>query len=167
MKLKYLILLLIPLVICGCSKKEEVKTIPDYDSDIKCVKTGQTYDLEDGTPEDFISNIYVYLDDNENVESAIFQNISKSTVFDKATIELTNQLLSIYKDIDGIDAFTDTVDDKLIITIKYNYLDMDLDLAKKKLGSIIDEDNIIRKAKKLPFSYEEFNKYSLSNYECK
>ena len=167
MKLRYLFVLLIPLLICGCSKKEEVKTIPEYESDIKCVKSGEVYDLEDGTPEEFISNIYVYLDDNKNVRSAIFQNISKSTVLDKATIELTNQFLSIYKDIDGIEATSDVVDDSLIITIKYNYLEMDLNNTKKRLGSIIDDNNILKNTKKLPFSYDEFKKYTLINYECK
>ena len=167
MKRKLLILIALLILVTGCTKKEEVKNIPDYDSDIKCVKSGEVYDLEDGTPEEFISNIYVYLDDNNNVKSAIFQNISKSTVFDKATIELTNQFLSIYKDIDGIEATSDVIDDSLIITIKYNYLDIDLDLTKKKLGTIIDDNNIMKKAEKLPFSYDEFKKYSLNGYDCK
>ena len=65
MKRKLLILIALLILVTGCTKKEEVKKIPDYESDIKCVKSGEVYDLEDGTPEEFISNIYVYLDDNK------------------------------------------------------------------------------------------------------
>ena len=166
-KLSILIVILLVLItISGCSKKEEdKKTIPTYPADIVC--TSNIEDEHDGDVENYISNVFIKLDDNKNVTETIYQSISESTLLDKATLELTNQFLEIYKDIKGISASSDVIDNKLIITIKYNYLDMDLNSTKKKLGTIVESNSILKKANKLPFSYEDFKKYELNGYECK
>ena len=57
MRLRYILIILLPLIICGCTKKEEPKKIPEYDSDIKCVST-----IEEDNDEDLVlytSNIYI------------------------------------------------------------------------------------------------------------
>jgi uncharacterized lipoprotein YehR (DUF1307 family) len=165
MRLRYILIILLPLIICGCTKKEEPKKIPEYDSDIKCVSTIE--EDNDGDLVLYTSNIYINIDDNNNVTNTIYQSISDSTALDKATVDLTNQFLDIYKDINGIEAEAATIDNKLVITIKYDYTNMDLNIVKKKLGSILEDDNILKKTNKLPFSYDEFKKYSLKGYECK
>ncbi len=153
-------------LISGCAKKEEEKkTIPTYDADIVCFANIE--EENDGDVENYISNVFIKLDDNKNVTETVYQSISESSLLDKATLELTNQFLNIYKDIKGIEASSDVIDNKLIITIKYNYKDMDLDDTKKKLGSIIEDDSIFKKVKKLPFKYDELVKYDLKGYECK
>jgi uncharacterized lipoprotein YehR (DUF1307 family) len=161
-----LIILLVLITISGCSKKEEdKKTIPTYNADIVC--SSNIEDEHDGDVENYISNVFIKLDDNKNVTETIYQSISESTLLDKATLELTNQFLEIYKDIKGITASSDVIDNKLIITIKYNYIDMELKNTKMKLGTIVEDDSILKKATQLPFSYEEFKKYELNGYECK
>ena len=166
-KLGILIVLLIILTtISGCAKKEEEKkAIPLYDSDIVC--SAVIEEENDGDVENFVSNVYIWLDKKKNVTETIYQNISESTLLDKATLELTNQFLDIYKNIKGIEASSDVIDNKLIITIKYNYNEMDLNATKKELGTIIDDSSIFKKVKKLPFSYDDLKKYELSGYECK
>ena len=165
MRNKIVILICLLFLVCGCSKKEEIKTIPEYDHDILCVSNIE--DENDGDLESYLSNIYIKLDDNKNVTSAVYQSVSDSTVLDKAALELTNQFLSIYKGINGIEAFAENIDNKLVITIKYNYSEIDLETTKRKLGSIVDDNHIFKKVKKLPFSYEEYKKYELNGYECK
>lgn len=165
MKIKYLLIICLLFLVCGCTKNEENKSIPEYDHDIKCVS--HIEEENDGDLETYTSNIFITLDDNKNVTSAIYQSISESTLLDKSTLELTNQFLNIYKDIKGIEASSDIIDNKLIITIKYDYSNIDLVSTKKKLGSILDDNHIFKKVNKLPFSYEDYKKYELTNYECK
>lgn len=165
MKIKYIFLICLLFLVCGCAKNEENKVIPEYDHDIKCVS--HIEEEKDGDLETYTSNIFIKLDDNSNVKSAIYQSISESTLLDKSTLELTNQFLNIYKDIKGIEASSDVIDNKLVITIKYNYRDIDLINVKKKLESILDDNHIFKKVNKLPFSYDEYKKYELNNYECK
>jgi len=166
-KISILIVLFIILItISGCDKKEEQnKTIPTYDADIVCTK--EIEEENDGDIENYISNVFIKLDDNKNVKETIYQSISESSLLDKATLELTNQFLDIYKNINGIEASSDVINDKLIITIKYDYNNMDLNTVKKELGSIIDDKSIFKKIKKIPFSYEDLIKYELNEYECK
>ena len=165
MKIKYIFLICLLFLVCGCAKNEENKVIPEYDHDIKCVS--HIEEEKDGDLETYTSNIFIKLDDNSYVKSAIYQSISESTLLDKSTLELTNQFLNIYKDIKGIEASSDVIDNKLVITIKYTYSNIDLINVKKKLGSILDDNHIFKKVNKLPFSYDEYKKYELNNYECK
>ena len=89
-----IVVLLVLMTISGCSKKEEEKkTIPTYDADIVC--TSNIEDEHDGDVENYISNVFIKLDDSKNVTETIYQSISESTLLDKATLELTNHEIRV------------------------------------------------------------------------
>ena len=170
MKRKLLIVLTLLLLVCGCSKSNEQSKqaeikIEEYNSDIKCSVVSE--ENINGDTNIYTGYVYIWLDEDKNVTKAIFQNISESTVLDKANIELTNQFLNLYKDIEGIEATSQVSDNKLVITISYDYLKIDPANIGQQLGTIVSDENALKQATTLPFSYEYFKKTQLDGYECK
>lgn len=162
MKLNKIIILILCLTLpISCGKKDDIE-ISKYDTKMVC-KQEFSEVIEDEKVKS-ISNIYLDYDEEENVVKAIYQSIGKYTSVNE--LSMYEEIIKLYNDLDGIKAKFYTVDDSLVLEIEYNYLEMDLDVIKKKIGNMLEDTSILKQVGDLPISLDEFRKIELNDYEC-
>lgn len=156
-----ILILIIVLVLSMPEKKayEKALEIPEYQSDILCSMNG--VDKLEDTEYSYTLNVYLTLKD-EFVTKAIYQSISTNTDY---TLNL--EYMNLYNTIDGINGDIQEYGDKMVLTITYNYEVIKLSEIKNKVGNLLSDDSLFKKAKKLPVSYEDFKEYELSGFSCK
>lgn len=162
MKLTKVIILILCLSLSiSCGKKDDIE-INKYDTKMVCKQ--EFNEVIDDEKVKSISNIYIDYDEDDNVVKAIYQSIGKYTSINE--LSMYEEIINLYSDLDGINAKFYTVDDSLVLEIEYNYLDMDLDTIKKKIGNMLEDTSILKQVNDLPVSLDEFKKIELNDYEC-
>ena len=138
--------------LCSCSEEQlDRQEIKVYEADEVCKK-----DLvENIDGEDIVSSSIVYLnyDESNLVKKAIYQSIS--------------YIKDIYSNIDGVEVDYYDTSQNLVLEIAYDYESIDLNLFKENLESILDQNSLLAKVKKLPVEVSEFKKIELAGYDCK
>lgn len=152
--------------LCSCSKEKlDRQEIKVYDADEVCKK-----DLvENIDGEDIVSSSIVYLnyDESNLVTKAIYQSISSIQDINNYTYETYSYIKDIYSNIDGVEVDYYDTSQNLVLEIAYNYESIDLNLFKENLESILDQNSLLAKVKKLPVEVSEFKKIELAGYDCK
>ena len=113
-----------------------------------------------------LSNIFISLDKNKNVKKVIIQNIENGNIYSIEDSYLIKNLYDEYNKIDGIKATIDYLENEIIYTVIYDYLEINLDQLKKNLNSFV-EDTIYDEIEELPFTYDFYHEYELKEYDCK
>ncbi len=136
-----------------------------YEADEVCKK-----DLvENIDGEDIVSSSIVYLnyDESNLVKKAIYQSISSIQDINNYTYETYSYIKDIYSNIDGVEVDYYDTSQNLVLEIAYDYESIDLNLFKENLESILDQNSLLAKVKKLPVEVSEFKKIELAGYDCK
>lgn len=163
--IKILILIIVIILIIVLIPKGEKVSIPTYESDIICTKNFSELNENDINVETK-SNIFISLDNNKNVKKVIIQNIENGNIYSIEDSYLIKNLYDEYNKIDGIKATIDYLENEIIYTVIYDYLEINLNQLKKKLNSFV-EDTIYDDIKELPFTYDFYHEYELKDYDCK
>ena len=152
--------------LCSCSEEElDIQEIKVYEADEVCKK-----DLvENIDGEDIVSSSIVYLnyDESNLVKKAIYQSISSIQDINNYTYETYSYIKDIYSNIDGVEVDYYDTSQNLVLEIAYDYESIDLNLFKENLESILDQNSLLAKVKKLPVEVSEFKKIELAGYDCK
>ncbi len=137
--------------LCSCSEEQlDRQEIKVYEADEVCKK-----DLvENIDGEDIVSSSIVYLnyDESNLVKKAIYQSISSIQDINNYTYETYSYIKDIYSNIDGVEV---------------DYYDTSQNLVLENLESILDQNSLLAKVKKLPVEVSEFKKIELAGYDCK
>lgn len=152
-------LILIVLIFNREEKDSKEIDIPTYKTDVIC--KSNSYD-EESDIETF-SNIYLNYDEEKYVTDVIFQSITM-TQFTDSQVELLESYFVFYEGIDGINTDIEVIDNYIISTIKYNFLEIDEKQVQKELGDILSEEALLMQD--FPLSYDDYVDLYLNDYEC-
>lgn len=162
MKLNKVIFLVLCLFLFTACSKQDNSEIIKYDTKMICKR--EFNEIIDDEKIKSTSNVYLDYDADELVVKAIYQSISEYTSINELT--MYEEIVKLYNDLKGINAKFYVADDSLVLEIEYNYLDMDIDNINKKIGNMLEDDNILKQVDSLPISLDEFKKIELNDYEC-
>lgn len=164
MKIKIAILLALVSFISGCKANTGVD-VHHYDTMMSCSKK-QTEEV-DGTSINSLSNIYYDYNADGYVTKAIYQSVGDVQNYNDVILASLDNLIELYNEVDGIVASRYISREKVVFEFIYDYENIDQAKFNLKLGDIIDDDFILKRADMLPFSVEEFVSSELSGYDCK
>ena len=134
------------------TKKNVEKEVFDYDY---ICSYEVTTDDEDSFNQSIKKNLYLKVDDNEFVSNAIYESIYKNEYFSNSMMNLTQEILDIYNEIDGIETIIKTDKKESNVIIKYDYEKIDFKELKKNLKDILETDSI---------QYKMNNKIKVEDY---
>ena len=171
MKRRYIILtiiisiiltVLIGIILTKETKKEDYKSVTDYD--YLCTYEASMSDEEGESNKKITKNLYLSVNDEEYVTSATYESIYDNDYFTNSLKDLTQDVLNLYNEIDGVETSIETHNKKSYVLIKYDYNKINFKNLKKTLKDILDEDSLQVKMK----SKIKVNEYiqESSEYSC-
>jgi hypothetical protein len=156
-----IIITLIIGIILTNKPKKDYSSISDYD--YKC-SYETTMDDESTTTKKVVKNLYLKLDEDDYVINATYESIYENDYFSSTLKALTQDLLDIYNEIDGVEASINTNKNKSYVVIKYDYNKINFKELKSVLKDVLDKDSLQYKMNK-KIKVEEYINNS-SEYSC-
>ena len=121
-------------------------------------------DDESTTTKKVVKNLYLKLDEDDYVVNATYESIYENDYFSSTLKALTQDLLDIYNEIDGVEASINTNKNKSYVVIKYDYNKINFKELKSILKDVLDKDSLQYKMNK-KIKVEEYINNS-SEYSC-
>lgn len=147
------------IIYCSNNNEEEVKRIPEYESNLVCKSTNkEMLDEEEVTS---TSIIYIYTD-KDNITKIINQAISSNN----NNYSMLESITEIYEPFEGIDATVESIGNKILLEVQYDFSLIDLDTVKRNLSPILSDDSIIMQTESLPIKLEDYLETLTSKYKC-
>ena len=158
-----IIISIIITILIGIFLTHETKSNEStYDYDYLCTYEA---DSDDETSTNKIKkNLYLKVDNDSYVETAIYESIYTNEYFSSSTQELIQEFLSMYEDIDGAETNITNNKKNTYVTIKYDYNKIDFKDLKNKLNEVIDKDSLQYKMNS-KLKVEDYTK-ELKEYSC-
>jgi hypothetical protein len=156
-----IIITLVIGIILTNKPKKDYSSISDYDH--KC-SYETTMDDESTTTKKVVKNLYLKLDEDDYVINATYESIYENDYFSSTLKALTQDLLDIYNEIDGVEASINTNKNKSYVVIKYDYNKINFKELKSVLKDVLDKDSLQYKMNK-KIKVEEYINNS-SEYSC-
>lgn len=154
--ISFLIILIVSVSFLIYQKRDN---IPTYDADIIC--SFSTKESLDDDKYDSKSVVYIFKDNN-----IVNKTINQSIMSANSDTRLLESIISLYDNIDGIDAYVSKIDDSVVFEVIYDYDKIDLNLIKENLSSVLDETSILMNISELPINVDEYLDLLSDNYKC-
>lgn len=162
---KIVVLLLVMFILTGCKKDDKnIDELNVYKTKEVCKKT--TIEEVDGEILESQSIIYLDYDEANFVNLAIYQSITDISNVNSYTYSTYEYIRNLYSGIDGVNVIYYDTKDSLVLEIRYDYTDINLEEFRNNLGDLIDMDSLLGSTKKLPVKMTEFKKKELGGYVC-
>ena len=138
---------------------QKCSNIPTYDADIIC--SYSTKESLDDDKYDSKSIIYIFKD-----EDIVKKTINQSIMSANSDTRLLESIISLYDNIEGIDAYVSKIDDSIVFEVIYDYDKIDLELTKENLRSVLDESSILMNISELPINVDKYLDLLSDSYKC-
>ena len=133
-------------------------SIPVYESDVVCHLDG--VDNFEGIIQDYSLRAYLTIQD-DLVTKAILVSVSAGD-----NLYAASSYVEDYNAIKGINAQVSFKGENLVTEVEYDYEMIDLEEVRDKLGYLLIDDSIFKRATSLPVSLEEYKEYEIQDYIC-
>ena len=127
----------------------------EFDYDYICSYETSMIDDEDEYSDKIKKNLYLKVDENDYVISAIYESIYKNELFSNSLRNLTQDIVGIYNGMEGIETNIKSDKANSYVTIKYDYDKINFKELKNNLKELLDEDSI---------QYKMNNKIKVEDY---
>lgn len=154
--ISFLIILIVSVSVLIYQKSSN---IPTYDADIIC--SYSTKESLDDDEYDSKSVVYIFKD-----EDIVKKTINQSIMSANSDTRLLESIISLYDNIEGIDAYVSKIDDSIVFEVIYDYDKIDLELTKENLRSVLDESSILMNISELPINVDKYLDLLSDNYKC-
>ena len=154
--ISFLIILIVSVSVLIYQKSSDIST---YDADIIC--SYSTKESLDDDEYDSKSVVYIFKD-----EDIVKKTINQSIMSANSDTRLLESIISLYDNIEGIDAYVSKIDDSIVFEVIYDYEKIDLDLIKDNLDSVLDESSILMNISELPINVDKYLDLLSDNYKC-
>ena len=96
----------------------------------------------------------------------IYKSVYENNFFNDSLASLTNSILDLYSDVDGITTSIDTVNKKTIVSIEYDYTKIDIEKAQEELKELLSDEAVLMNMED-EITVEEYLDLEDSDYICK
>ena len=136
--------------------------VSNYDYDYLC--TYEADSDEESSTNKIQKNLYIKVDNDSYVDTAIYESVYTSEYFSLATQNLIQELLSMYDEVGGVETNIINSKKNTYVTIKYDYNKIDFKELKNKLSEVIDKESLQYKMNN-KLKVEDYTR-ELKEYSC-
>ena len=144
--------------------KTNNKNINMNSYDYKCSYETKLGDDEGETNVVLEKNLYLKVDNDSYVTNALYENIYDQGYFSRAMSNLTQDLLDLYNEINGVETSITNKSKKTYVSISYNYNEINFKELRETLSNILEEDSL-QATMKSKIKVDEYISKS-SEYKC-
>lgn len=149
--------------------KKEPIDLDSYDvkdANVTCYYEGESTDEDDVSTGKYYNYMYIYNNKDNIVTKVIYKSVYENNFFNDSLASLTNSILDLYSDVDGITTSIDTVNKKTVVSIEYDYTKIDIEKAQEELKELLSDEAVLMNMED-EITVEEYLDLEDSDYICK